>query len=55
MKRYFLFLLCLPLLFGTWHDIQAASVTITMNSVTNTMTLQDQNNEPVAEDTHTGN
>ena len=35
--------------------MQAASVTITMNSVTKTMILQNSNGVTIAEDTHTNN
>ena len=55
MRKQSLFLACLLLLFGVRHSVQAASVTITMNSVTTTITLQDENGATVTEDTHTGN
>jgi len=55
MQKHSLFIACLLLCLGAWHRIQAASVTITMNSVTNTMSLQDKNGATITEDTHTGN
>ena len=55
MKKSFLFLLCLLFLMGTRHTMQAALVEVTLNSVTKTMTLYDKNNEPLTEDSHTGN
>ena len=54
MRKNVLFL-CLMLLLGAGHFAQAANVTITMNSVTNTMTLQNASGDAVAEDSHTGN
>lgn len=54
MKKQIVFLLCLLFCFGAWHNAQAASVTITMNSVTKTMTLQNNNGDAIAEDSHSG-
>ncbi len=54
MKRNSLFLACLLLLCGAWHNAQAAVVEVTMNSVTTTMTLQDKNGDPVTADSQSG-
>ena len=54
MRKNVLFL-CLLLLMGAWHSAQAALVEVTMNSVTKTMTLQNANGDPIAEDSHSGN
>ena len=55
MKNQSALLLCLFFLFGVWHSAQAASVSITMNSVTNTLSLQNTNEEVITEDSHTDN
>ena len=55
MHKHFLFFTCLFFLLGAWHNAQAASVEVTMNSVTKTMSLQDAQGDPIAEDSHTGN
>ena len=55
MQKHSLFIACLLLLVGAWHRVQAASVTITMNSVTKIMTLQDKNGVTIAESSHSGN
>ena len=41
---------CLLLLIGAWHNVQAAVVSVTMNSVTKTLTLQNESGDPVAHD-----
>ena len=55
MNKKSVLLLCLILLMGVWHTTQAALVEVKMNSVTKTMILYDKNNDPVAEESHTGN
>ena len=55
MHRHSLLLWCLLPLTAVWHSVQATTnVTITMNSVTTTMTLQDSNGNPVAETSLSG-
>jgi len=55
MHRHSLLLWCLLPLTAVWHSVQATTnVTITMNSVTTTMTLQDSNGDPVAETSLSG-
>ena len=46
---------CLLLLIGAWQSVQAAHVAITMNSVTNSMTLQNESGDPIAHDAMTTN
>lgn len=55
MNKHSLFFACLLFLSGTWQSVQAAHVAITMNSVTNSMTLQDEPGTTITEDSHTGN
>lgn len=50
MYKHSLFFACLLLLLGTWHNVQAALVEITMNSVTKTLTLQNESGDQVAHD-----
>ncbi len=50
MHKHSLFFACLLLLLGTWHNVQAALVEITMNSVTKTLTLQNESGDQVAHD-----
>ena len=50
MNRHSVFLSCLLLLLGAWHSVQAAHVTITMNSVTQTMTLKNEDGDVIPED-----
>lgn len=53
MRRILPFFVCFVLLMGAGHSLQAAHVTVTMNTVTKTMTLQDASGEPVAHDAMT--
>ena len=55
MHKHSLFFACLLLLMGAWHNVQAALVEITMNSVSKTMTLQNELGATITEDSHTGN
>ncbi len=55
MHKHSLFFACLLLLMGAWHNVQAAVVEITMNSVTKTLTLQNESGATVTEDSHTSN
>ena len=50
MRRIVLFFGCLLLLLGAGHSVQAAHVAITMNSVTQTMTLHDEGDNIIPED-----
>ncbi len=50
MKKQLLFFLCPLLLSGAWHHVQAAHVAITMNTVTQTMTLHDEGDNIISED-----
>lgn len=55
MKNQSALLLCLFFLFGVGLNAQAATVSITMNSVTKTLSLQNTNEELITEDSHTDN
>ena len=50
MNRHSVFLSCLLLLLGAWHSVQAAHVAITMNTVTQTMTLKNEGGDIIPED-----
>lgn len=54
MNKKSLLLLCLMLLSGVWHSVQAALVEVKMNSVTKTMILQDAQGNPVNADSNSG-
>ena len=54
MNKKSLLLSCLLLFAGVWHGVQAAVVEITMNSVTKTMTLQNELGAAITEDSHSG-
>ncbi len=54
MKKYLSYL-CASAFLWFFAPVEAAQVSITMNSVTNTMTLQNESGNPVTEDSHTGN
>ena len=55
MNKHSLYFACLLFLLGAWQSVQAAHVAITMNSVTNSMTLQDESGTTITEDSQTGN
>ena len=55
MNKKSLLLSCLLFFAGAWHNVQAALVEITMNSVSKTMTLQNGSGATITEDSHTGN
>lgn len=55
MNKHSLYFACLLFLLGAWQSVQAAHVAITMNSVTNSMTLQDESGTTITEDSHTEN
>ena len=50
MNRHSVFLSCLLFLMGAWHSVQAAHVAITMNGVTQTMTLRNASDVIIPED-----
>ncbi len=54
MRKTILFS-CLLLLIGAWQSVQAAVVSVTMNSVTKTMTLQNESGATISENSHSGN
>ena len=43
-------LIYLLFLMGIWHHVQAAVVSVTMNSVTQTMTLKNESGNPISQD-----
>lgn len=55
MNKHSLYFACLLFLLGAWQSVPAAHVAITMNTVTKTMTLQDESGTTITEDSHTGN
>ena len=50
MNKHSLFFACLLFLSGAWQSVQAAHVAVTMNSVTNTIVLQNESEEPIDHD-----
>ena len=50
MNKHSVILSCLLLLTGVWHNVQAAHVAITMNGVTQTMTLHNTSDVIIPED-----
>ena len=55
MNKHSLYFACLLFLSGAWQSVQAAHVAITMNSVTNSMTLQNESGATISENSHSGN
>lgn len=55
MNKHSLYFACLLFLLGAWQSVQAAHVAITMNSVTNSMTLQNESGATISENSHSGN